>query len=65
MIVQKCDSCKKTIKGKMVLAGYSEYSMGNNILCTTCGKPVLEFLKTKGFLKEDRETSISANNKRK
>ena len=54
MIVRKCDSCKKTIKGKMISVGYSEYSMGNNIFCTTCSKPVLAFLKSTGFLKEDK-----------
>jgi len=57
MTVHKCDSCKKTIKGKMVTAGYSEYSLGHNTFCENCGKPVIAFLKSSGFLKEEKKTT--------
>ena len=42
----------------MVLAGYSEYSMGNKTFCENCGKPVLAFLKSSGFLKEDKKEKV-------
>ena len=63
MIVQKCDACKKTIKGKIVTAGYSEYSLGHNTFCENCGKPVLSFLKSSGFLKKETEKTLSSKKK--
>ena len=57
MTIHKCDLCKKTIKGKMVLAGYSEYQLGHKTFCENCGKPVLDFLRTKGFITEDKSNT--------
>ena len=65
MMVYKCDSCKKIIKGKKVLAGYSEHSLGHNTFCENCGKPVVAFLKSAGFCKEDEKTSTLAKTKKK
>ena len=45
MLVTKCDSCKKEIKGRrdeavVVGLGWPEFS-----LCRSCGKPIIAFLK--------------------
>ncbi len=65
MMVYKCDSCKKIIKGKKVLAGYSEHSLGHNTFCENCGKPVLDFLKSVGFSKEDEKAVSPTKTSRK
>ena len=64
-MIHKCDACKKTIKGKMVLAGYSEYQLGHKTFCENCGKPVVAFLKSIGFLKGDEKTASPTKTNRK
>jgi len=43
MLVRKCDTCRREIKGEAVFASTGQYS-SNQSFCLKCGKPVLNFL---------------------
>jgi hypothetical protein len=53
MLIRKCDICKKEIKNreKEVTAGRGGWPQFS--FCTSCGKPILAFLKKRKLLTAD------------
>lgn len=53
MNIQKCDICKKKLKGDPVKAGVGYF--GREDFCFKCGKPILDFLKKHKFINKDNK----------
>ncbi|MEK7128144.1 MAG: hypothetical protein AAB933_01095 [Patescibacteria group bacterium] len=54
MNVRKCDICKKEIKMEdSVKAGVGYFA--DKEFCSKCGKPILDFLKKRKLLDEDKK----------
>jgi len=56
-MITKCDLCKRTIKGKPIIAGVGFFKRFE--LCEKCGAPILKFLKKHKFIeKKNKDKSI-------
>ena len=58
MNVEKCDICKKVIGRDKVSLSYGSRNAMRQYkdLCPKCGKPILDFVKKKGWWKEIEES---------
>lgn len=54
MNMEKCDICKKVIRGEHISLGYSgaTSSYRHKDLCAKCGKSIFDFIKKRGWWKE-------------
>lgn len=55
MLVNKCDLCKKQIKGEPVVAGFGYWRRTE--LCRKCGKPIIEFLEKSNVENKNKKNS--------
>jgi hypothetical protein len=52
-MITKCDLCKRTIKGKPIIAGVGFFPKAE--LCEKCGAPILKFLRKHKFIEKKKQ----------
>lgn len=58
MMVIKCDLCGKVLKDQKRVTAGSPYVFSTHEFCFDCGKPIFNFLKKNGFLKNETKKKI-------